>query len=111
MSETLSAYKHKIWNHLAELSSRELPQFRSYRNADGTWTDREPVPEYAEREELIKTWNEIMSYENWFATRHDPLLVSLALWQIANTLREPPEPMNMDLQTRIAASVYRNTSV
>jgi len=111
MSETLSAYKHKIWNRLAELSSWEFPQFRSYRNADGTRTEREPVPEYAEREELIKTWNEIMSYENWFTLRHNPLLISLALWQTANILREPPEPMDVELQARIAISVFRNTPV
>ena len=42
---------------------------------------------------------------------HNHMMVSLRLWCIANDLQDEPEPMDVSLLSRIAISVYQNTSI
>ena len=113
MSEVipLSEYKAVIWRRLQELSKMNFPQYRTYKNPDGSWTEREPVPEYIEQTRLCQIFHEIMAYENWFCCCHNRLLVSLRLEILANTQQDMPAPMDLNLLFRIAASVYRNAPV
>lgn len=104
----LSVYKAQVWTRLEELSKLDIPQFRTYRNSDGTWTDREPVPEYIEREELCRICLEIRAYENWFSRCHNKLLISLRLNELCDELQEYPPQADRDLLYRIADSVYHN---
>lgn len=113
MSEqkSLFQYQEEILARLKELAKMDFPQYRTYKRPDGTWVDREPVPEYLEQEKLTRIWREIQEFENWFHLCHNHLLVSLRLWQIADNLQEVPPPIDLELQWRIAYSVYTNSPV
>ena len=54
--KTLAQEMEDILNRLKELSKLDFPKYRTYKRPDGTWVDREPVPEYLEQEELIRRW-------------------------------------------------------
>lgn len=109
--KTLAQTMEDIFDRLKELDKLNFPQYRSYRRPDGTWVDREPVPEYLEQEELIRRWQEIQEIERYFHTAHNHLMISLRLWCIANGLQDEPEPMDVPLLSRIATSVYQNTAI
>ena len=109
--KTMAQEMEDILARLRELEQLDFPQYRTYQRADGTWVDREPVPEYLEQKELISRWQEIHAFEQYFHTAHNPLMISLRLWCIANDLRDEPEPMDVPLLARIAKSVYQNTSI
>ena len=83
----------------------------SFHQLGWVWVDREPVPEYLEQKELIRRWEELRLIEQYFHTAHNHLMVSLRLWCIANDLQDEPEPMDVSLLSRIAISVYQNTSI
>ena len=102
--KTLAQEQNAILERLRELDKLNYPHYRSYQCADGTWVDREPVPEYLEQEELIRRWWEIREIERYFHSAHNPLLISLRLIGDAET-------MNIPLLTRIAVSVYQNAAV
>lgn len=108
---SLSEYKDGIKNRLLMLFQLDIPRYRSYRKPDGTWVDREVAPEYMEREALCRIWREITDYENWFQSHSNPLLVSLRLQLLVNSLLDEPEPIDIRLQSRIAQSVYTNAPV
>lgn len=110
-AETLEEYKARIWARLKELSKMEFPQFRTCMKPDGTWAEREPVPEYIEEERLQQIWWQIMAYENWFNSCHNHLLISLRLNALANDLKDQPDPIDMALLHRIAHSVYCNAPI
>lgn len=105
--KTLAQEREDILNRLKELSGQDFPQYRTYRRPDGTWVDREPVPEHQEQEELIRRWREIRKIEQYFHKEHNELLISLRLWCIANGLKDKPEPMDIPLLFRIAAAVSK----
>lgn len=105
--KTLAQEMEDIFCRLKELDELNFPQYRTYQRPDGTWVDREPVPEYLEQEELIRRWQEIQKIERYFHTEHNGLLISLRLWCIANSLKDEPEPMNVPLLARIAATVSK----
>lgn len=105
--KTLAQEMEDIFGRLKELDKLNFPQYRTYQRPDGTWVDREPVPEYLEREELIRRWQEIQKIERYFHTEHNGLLISLRLWCIANSLKDEPEPMDIPLLLRIATSVSK----
>lgn len=109
--KTMAQEMEDILARLRELEQLDFPQYRTYQRADGTWADREPVPEYLEQKELISRWQEIHAFEQYFHTAHNQLMISLRLWCIANDLRDEPEPMDVPLLARIAKSVYQNTSI
>lgn len=52
--KTLAQEREDIFDRLKELSKMHFPRYRTYRRPDGTWVDREPVPEYLEQETLIR---------------------------------------------------------
>ena len=83
----------------------------SFHQLGWVWVDREPVPEYLEQKELIRRWEELRLIEQHFHTAHNHMMVSLRLWCIANDLQDEPEPMDVSLLSRIAISVYQNTSI
>lgn len=101
VQKTLAQEKEDIFARLQVLSKMDFPHYRTYKQADGTWVDREPVPEYLEQEELIRRWNELRAIERFFDpwTTNNPLIVSLRL-------SAPIE--DASLQYRIAKSVYEN---
>lgn len=109
--KTMAQEMEDILARLRELEQLDFPQYRTYRRADGTWVDRELVPEYLEQKELISRWQEIHAFEQYFNTAHNPLMISLRLWCIANDLQDEPEPMDVPLLAWIAKSVYQNTSI
>lgn len=43
--KTLAQEREDIFDRLKELSKMHFPRYRTYRRPDGTWVDREPVPE------------------------------------------------------------------
>lgn len=57
--KTLAQEQDTILERLRELDKLDFPRYRSYQRADGTWVDRESVPEYLEQEESIRRWWEI----------------------------------------------------
>lgn len=105
--KTLAQEMEDIFDRLNELGKLDFPQYRSYRRPDGTWADREPVPEYLEQEELIRRWQEIQKIERYFHSEHNGLLISLRLWCVANDLADDPAPMDIPLLYRIAATVSK----
>lgn len=105
--KTLAQEMEDILGRLQELDKLDFPQYRSYQRPDGTWVDREPVPEYLEQEKLIRRWQEIQKIEQYFHMEHNELLVSHRLWCIANNLKDDPEPMNVPLLARIATTVSK----
>lgn len=109
--KTMAQEMEDILIRLRELDQLDFPQYRSYKREDGIWVDREPVPEYLEQTELIRRWEELRLIEQYFHTAHNHLMVSLRLWCIANDLQDEPEPMDVSLLSRIAISVYQNTSI
>ena len=46
--KTLAQEMEDIFDRLKELDKLNFPQYRTYQRPDGTWVDREPVPEYLE---------------------------------------------------------------
>lgn len=82
--KTMAQEMEDILAHLRELEQLDFPQCRTYQHADGTWVDREPVSEYLEQKKLISRWQEIHAFERYFHTAHNPLMISLRLWCIAN---------------------------
>lgn len=102
--KTLAQEYDAILERLWELNKLDFPQYRSYQRTDGTWVDREPVPEYLEQEELIRRWREIRKIEEYFHSEHNPLIISLRL--TADT-----KSMDIPLLTCIAISVYQNSAV
>lgn len=106
-NKTLAQEQEDIFNRLKELGKMEFPQYRTYQRPDGTWVDREPVPEYLEQKELIRRWWEIQKVEQYFHMEHNQMLISLRLWCIANSLKDEPEPMDIPLLARIAMSVSK----
>lgn len=109
--KTMAEEASEILTRLGELAKLDFPQYRSYRTANGEWIEREPVPEYLEQQELIRRWNELHAFEQYFSRRHNPLLVGLSLNIIANDLSQSPRPLDNMLQYRIAVSVYENAGV
>ena len=109
--KTMAQEMKDILIRLRELDQLDFPQYRSYKREDGIWVDRELVPEYLEQTELIRRWEELRLIEQYFHTAHNHLMVSLRLWCIANDLQDEPEPMDVSLLSRIAISVYQNTSI
>jgi hypothetical protein len=109
--KTMAQEMKDILIRLRELDQLDFPQYRSYKREDGIWVDRELVPEYLEQKELIRRWEELRLIEQYFHTAHNHLMVSLRLWCIANDLQDEPEPMDVSLLSRIAISVYQNTSI
>lgn len=109
--KTMAQEMEDIFARLRELGQLDFPQYRSYQRAEGSWVDREPVLEYLEQKALLSRWREIHAFEQYFHTAHNPLMVSLRLWCIANDLLDEPEPMDVPLLSRIAQSVYQNTSI
>ena len=109
--KTMAQEMEDILIRLRELDQLDFPQYRSYKHEDGSWVDREPVPEYLEQKELIRRWEELRLIEQYFHTAHNHMMVSLRLWCIANDLQDEPEPMDVSLLSRIAISVYQNTSI
>lgn len=105
--KTLAQEMEDIFDRLKELDKLDFPQYRSYQRPDGTWVDREPIPEYLEREKLIRRWQEIQKIERYFHSEHNDLLISFRLWRIANDLSDNPEPMNIPLMLRIVTSVCK----
>ena len=105
--KTLAQEMEDIFDRLKELDKLDFPQYRSYQRPDGTWVDREPIPEYLEQEELIRRWWEIKKIEQYFHREHNGLLISLRLWCITNNLKDDPEPMNVPLLARIATTVSK----
>ena len=87
--KTLAQEMEDIFNRLKELDKLDFPMYRTYRHPDGTWVDREPVPEYLEREELIRRWQELQAIERYFHSEHNQLLIELRLQCIANDQRKP----------------------
>ncbi len=109
MDNSISDEMKRILARLKALSQMDIPQYRSYRRPDGSWADREPVPEYREQEELIRRWHELHALELALAPHPGRLLTSLRLEQLHNSLLDEPQPMDPALLWRIAASVSRNT--
>ena len=101
--KTLAQEQDAILERLRELDKLDVPRYRSYQRADGTWVDREPVPEYLEQEGLIRRWWEIREIERYFHSAHNPLMISLRLIGDAKS-------MDIPLLTRIAISVYQNAA-
>lgn len=87
--KTLAQEMEDIFNRLKELDKLDFPKYRTYKRPDGTWVDREPVPEYLEREELIRRWQELQAIERYFHSEHNQLLTELRLQCIANDQRKP----------------------
>jgi len=108
---TMAQEAERILERLKELEQLDFPQYRSYRRSDGTWADREPVPEYLEQQELIRRWRELHALQQALEQCRNPLLISLHLWSIANSLSEAPAAMDIPLLSRIAISVYQNTAI
>lgn len=108
---TFAQEMERIFARLKELEKLDFPHYRSYKRPDGVWVDREPVPEYLEQEELIQRWLELQKIERYFHLEHNPLLISLRLDCIINSLADDPVAMDIPLLTRIALSVYRNAAV
>lgn len=106
-NKTLAQEQEDIFDRLKELGKLDFPQYRTYQRPDGTWVDREPVPEYLEQEALIRRWRELQRIEQYFHREHNHLLVSLRLRCIANSLKDEPEPMDIPLLTRIAMMVSK----
>lgn len=106
-NKTLAQEQEDIFNRLKELGKMEFPQYRTYQRPDGTWVDREPVPEYLEQKELIRRWWEIQKVEQYFHMEHNQLMISLRLWCIANSLKDEAEPMDIPLLSRIAMTVSK----
>lgn len=107
---TIDQEAERILSRLKELGQLDFPQYRSYRRPDGIWVDREPVPEYLEQQALIGRWRELHAVQRALEQHHDPLLISLRLWVIANSLSEAPAAMDIPLLSRIAVSVDQNTA-
>lgn len=105
--KTLAQEREDIFDRLKELSKMHFPRYRTYRRPDGTWVDREPVPEYLEQETLIRRWQELQRIEQYFHMEHNSLLISFRLQYIANSLKDEPEPMDIPLLTRIATTVSK----
>ncbi|RKI66727.1 hypothetical protein D7V91_11525 [bacterium 1xD42-67] len=103
--KTLAQEMEDILNRLKELSKLDFPKYRTYKRPDGTWVDREPVPEYLEQEELIRRWQELQAVEQYFHREHNQLLIGLQLWCLANDLADEPKPMDIPLLVRIATTV------
>lgn len=110
-SNTMAQEMERIFARLRELGKSDFPHCRSYRRPDGTWADREPTQEYLEQEELIRKWRELQKIGRYFHAEHNPLLISLRLNCIADSLVDDPAVMDIPLLTRIALSVYRNADV
>ena len=106
--QSLSEYKEEITKRLHTLAALSFPQFRSYRKPDGTWVDKEPVPEHIECEDLCRIWYEITDFENWFHREKNRLIISLRLRIIGDALEAETVPIDLNLQARIAQSVYTN---
>lgn len=109
--KTMAQEMKDILIRLRELDQLDFPQYQSYKREDGIWVDRELVPEYLEQKELIRRWEKLRLIEQYFHTAHNHMMVSLRLWCIANDLQDEPEPMDVSLLSRIAISVYQNTSI
>ena len=105
--KTLAQEMEDILGRLRELDKLDIPQYRSYQGPDGTWVDREPVPEYLEQEELIRRLRELQEIERYFHGEHNSLLIGLRLWRLANDLQDEPEPMDIPLLFRIATTVSK----
>lgn len=108
MDNSISAEMERILARLKELGRNDFPQYRSYRRPDGTWVDREAVPEYQEQEKLIQQWRQLQALERRLAPHPSHLLVSLRLEQLYNSLLDEPQPMDPTLLWHIAVSVSRN---
>ncbi len=108
MDNSISDEMKRILARLTALSQMDIPQYRSYRRPDGSWADREPVPEYREREELIRRWHELHALELALAPHPSRLLTSLRLERLHNSLLDDPLPMERAVRGRFAASVSRN---
>lgn len=108
MDNSISAELERILARLKELGRMDFPQYRSYRRPDGTWVDREAVPEYQEQEKLIQQWRQLQALERRLAPHPSHLLVSLRLEQLYNSLLDEPQPMDPTLLWNIAVSVSRN---
>ena len=106
-NKTLAQEQEDIFDRLKELGKLDFPQYRTYQRPDGTWVDREPVPEYLEQEALIRRWRELQRIEQYFHMEHNHLLIALRLRCIANSLKDEPEPMDIPLLTRIATTVSK----
>lgn len=106
-NKTLAQEQEDIFNRLKELGKMEFPQYRTYQRPDGTWVDREPVPEYLEQKELIRRWWEIQKIAQYFHMEHNQLLITLRLRRIANSLKDEPEQMDIPLLSRIAMTVSK----
>lgn len=105
---TMADEMNAILSRLQELDKLDFPRFRTYQKADGTWVDREPVPEYLEQAELTRKAGELLNLERYFHREHNALLVSLRLECLGNT---EGRPMDAPLLARIAQSVYANSAV
>lgn len=105
---TMADEMNAILSRLQELDKMDFPRFRTYKKPDGTWVDRELVPEYLEQAELTRKVGEILDLERYFHREHNPLLVSLRLECLANT---EGHPMDVPLLARIARAVYSNSPV
>lgn len=108
---TMAQEAERILERLKELEQLDFPRYRSFRRSDGTWANREPVPEYLEQQELIQRWGELHALQQALEQHQNPLLISLHLWSVANSLSEAPAAMDIPLLSRIAISVYQNTAV
>lgn len=108
MDNSISAEMERILARLKELGRMDFPQYRSYRRPDGTWVDREAVPEYQEQKKLIQQWRQLQALERRLAPHPSRPLVSLRLEQLYNSLLDEPQPMDPTLLWHIAVSVSRN---
>lgn len=108
MDNSISAEMERTLARLKELGRMDFPQYRFCRRPDGTWVDREAVPEYQEQEKLIQQWRQLQALERRLAPHPSHLLVSLRLEQLYNSLLDEPQPMDPTLLWHIAVSVSRN---
>ena len=105
--KTLAQEMEDILNRLKELEKLDFPMYRTYRHPDGTWVDREPVPEYLEQEELIRRWRELQAIERYFHSEHNQLLIGLRLQCIANVQRKPMKPCFTSATNLCGRKIYQ----
>lgn len=106
--KTLAAEMAAVCSRLKELSAMDFPRCRTFRQADGTWAEQQPTPEFLEEMALIRRFRELDSVRKALEPHANPLVISLRLQTLSDNLAGVPLVADRRLLWRIAQSVSYN---
>lgn len=106
--KTMVEEMEEISARLRELSGLDYPHYRTFQRPDGTWVERQPTPEHMEEEELIRRFWELDAVRRALELHQNPLIISLHLQVLSDSLEDVEPPTDLNLSARIAQSVYNN---